>query len=97
MQYDVLASTMLTATGQVQDAAGNNLPRTRIKGFAYVASVAGSITLRDGGASGSVKATIPIGAASDSVLLPGEGLLFQTDVHLTITGATVSGITFFYG
>lgn len=97
MQYDVLASTMHTATGQVQDVAGNALTRTRIKGAYYVASVAGSITLRDGGATGSVIATIPLGATTDSISLPGEGLLFRTDVHMTITGATVTGITFFYG
>lgn len=97
MQYDVLASTMQTATGQVLDIGGQPLPRTRIKGAYYVATLAGSITLRDGGAAGTVIATFPIAATADLIRLPGEGLLFRTDVHMTITGATVSGITFFYG
>lgn len=95
-QTDVLASAMLTATGNVQTVGAANLPRVRIKGAYYVASVAGSIELRDGGASGTLKAVIPLGATADYICLPGEGLLFQTDVYATITGATVSGITFFY-
>lgn len=88
---------MLTATGQVQDAGGNNLPRTRIKGAYYVASVAGSIALRDGGPGGPVIVTIPLGATADLIQLPGEGIVFRNDVHMTITGATLTGITFFYG
>lgn len=97
MQTDVQASAALSATGNVKEATGtSNLGRARIKGAYYTASVAGSIELRDGGASGPLRATLVIGATSDAIPIPGQGVLFQTDVHATIVGATVTGITFFY-
>lgn len=98
IQTDVLATAMLTATGQLQEATGtNNIEGARIKGAHYTASVAGSIVLREGGATGNIRATIPIGATTTNILIPGEGILFRNNVHCTVVGATLTGITFFYG
>lgn len=99
MQTDILASVPITATGQVTDQATNNIARTRIKALYIVpAAGAGSVVFRDGGGSGAVKATINTLASSTNALymeLPGEGLLFQTNVHATITDVT--SVTVFYG
>jgi hypothetical protein len=93
---DVKASALMTAGGNVSHQNAVWLGRTRIKGFTYTASVAGTITLRDGGAAGPIVASFAIGATTDTVPVPGDGLLFLTDAFLVITGATVTGITFFY-
>lgn len=99
MQTDVLASAVRTTTGQMQDQASNDLGRVRVKAIYIVpAAGAGSVVLRDGGASGSVKITLNTMASStseDYVIMPGEGLLFQTDVHATLT--TVTSLMVIYG
>lgn len=95
MQTDVKAST-ITSTGNFQNEAGTaNIQRTRVKGVHFVGS--GTLTLRDGGGSGTVRLVLTGSAASDvnSVLIPGEGILFTTDVHGTLT--TVTSATIFYG
>lgn len=98
MQTDVLASGVRTSTGQMQDQASNNIGRARIKAIYIVpAAGAGSVVFRDGGASGSTKLTVNTLAASSSpsyFLIPGEGLLFQTDIHATVT--TVASVMVFY-
>ena len=99
MQTDVLASAPLTATGQVTDNATNNLGSVRIKGiYGVCAGAAGSIVLRDGGASGSTKLTFnTVAGVSNTVFLtfPGEGILFRTNVHGTVSNVTSA--IFFYG
>ena len=99
MQTDVLASAVRTTTGQMQDQASNNLGRVRVKAIYIVPTgSAGTVVLRDGGASGSVKITVNTMASSTSenyVLMPGEGLVFQTDVHATLT--TVTSLMVIYG
>lgn len=99
MQTDVLASGVRTNTGQMQDQAGNNLGRIRAKAVYIVPAVgAGSVVFRDGGSSGNVIFTINTLASSTSptyMLFPGEGLLFQTDVHATVT--TLGSVMVFYG
>ena len=94
MQTDVLASSVRTTSGQMQDQAGNNLGRVRVKALYIVpASGAGSVVFKDGGASGSTKMTVNTLASSTApywLLFPGEGSLFQTDVYATVpTGASV--------
>jgi len=93
MQTDVVASGVRTTTGQLQTAAGTgNLARSRVKSILIIpAAGAGTVVFRDGGASGSVKMTVPTLAASTSasyMLIPGEGVLFQNDVHVTLTDVT---------
>lgn len=99
MQTDVLASAVRTTDGLLADQAGNTLGRNRIKAVYIVPdTVAGSVVFKDGGASGSVRLTINTLASSttpDYVLIPGEGLLFQTDIYVDLT--SVVSVMVFYG
>ena len=99
MQTDVLASVPITASGQFTDQAPTNLARCRVKSIYIVpTATAGSLVLRDGGASGTVKATINTVASASQptyMLLPGEGLLFQTAVYGAVTN--LGSATIFYG
>lgn len=99
MQTDILASAVTTGTGVVNDQAGNAIGRSRIKGVYVIPQTgAGSVVLRDGGASGPVRATINTMASQSSptyVLLPGEGIIVQNGIHATVT--TVASVVVFYG
>lgn len=99
MQTDVLASGVRTTDGQLQDQAGNNLGRIRIKSIYIIpAAGAGSVVFKDGGASGTVKLTVNTLASStapDYILLPGEGLLFQTNAYVDVTD--IASVMVFYG
>ena len=99
MQTDVLASGVRTSDGQLQDQAGNNLGRIRIKSVYIVpAAGAGSVVFKDGGASGTTRMTINTLASSTSpyyMLMPGEGVLFQNDAYVDVT--TIGSVMVFYG
>jgi hypothetical protein len=99
MQTDVLASKPLTATGQMKAQNDGDIQRSRIKGVYIVPTAsAGTVVFRDGGASGPIKATVNTLAASTAptyMLVPGEGLLFNTSIHATVTD--VASVTVFYG
>ena len=99
MQTDILASAVRTDDGVVNNQAGDALGRVRIKGVYIVPSgTAGSVVFKDGGASGTTRLTfnIPVTAAfAFSTVIPGEGILFNTDVHVTLP--TSAKITVFYG
>lgn len=94
MQTDVKAKH-LNASGSVY--AG----RARIKGFSIcgVASLAGTLLLRDGGASGTTMIEIDIPSNSNPnsfyVSVPGEGVLCATDIYATVTN--IASVTVFYG
>jgi hypothetical protein len=94
MQTDV-KSTHLNASGSV--FAG----RARIKGFVLcaVASAAGKIELRNGGASGTIVIEVDIPSNSNPnsfyILVPGEGVLCSTNVYASITN--LASVTVFYG
>lgn len=79
-------SSYLTATGTAVPS------RTRVKGFFVTGT--GTAVFRDGGASGTVRLTIN-STASHSGMIPANGILFSTDVHVTITGLTA--LTVIYG
>ena len=66
--------------------------RTRVRG--YVVTGTGTAVFRDGGASGTTRLTVN-NTNTTSVLIPANGILFNTDVHVTITSLTA--ITVFYG
>jgi hypothetical protein len=55
------------------------------------------VIIRDGGASGITELQFNIGTGTQPItmLVPGEGILFRTDVHVTLP--TNSKITLFYG
>ena len=94
MQTDV-KSKHLNASGSV--FAG----RTRVKGFSIcaTASTAGTMLLKDGGSSGTTLLEIDIPSNSNPnsfyVLVPGEGVLFSTNVYATLTN--IASVTVFYG
>lgn len=90
MQSDVNAIS-LAASGTVYGG------RTRVRGLVIEpGAVAGSVVLKDGGASGTTIMTINTTAASATftVTIPGEGVLFSTSAYATLSNAKV---TVFYG
>ena len=99
MQTDILASRPRTDDGQLLDQAGNNIGRARIKAFLIVpTAAAGSVVFKDGGASGSTKMTINTLANStnsDYIILPGEGVLFQTSIYVDVT--SIASVMVWYG
>ena len=94
MQYDV-KSAHLNASGSVYAS------RTRVKGFSIcaTASTAGTLVLKDGGSGGTtlLEMDIPSNSNPNSfyTLIPGEGILFSTNVYATMTG--LASITVYYG
>lgn len=85
---DVKAVT-LTADGSAYGA------RARVKGIHYTTTSAGSIVLKDGGAGGASVLDVAIPASgSGNIIIPGDGILFNTSVYLDLTNAT--SVTIFY-
>lgn len=85
MLTDVFAA-YLTSTGTA--FAG----RTRVRGLFVTGT--GTATFRDGGSGGTTRMTIN-SAGTQTVVIPANGVLFNTDVHVTISGLTA--VTVFYG
>ena len=72
--------------------------RVRVKGYQCISGgTAGDIIYRDGGASGVIKLQFNIGTGTQPIglTIPGEGILFETSVHITIP--TSAKVTTFYG
>jgi hypothetical protein len=94
MQGDVRAKHTNTSATIYAD-------RTRVKGFSIcaTASAAGTLLLKDGGASGTTLIEIDIPSNSNPnsfyVAIPQEGVLFSTDVYATLTN--IASVTVFYG
>lgn len=99
MQTDVLASKPLTTAGQALDQNSLVIGRARVKAIYIIPTAsAGQVVFQDGGSSGPVKATINTLASSTApnyMLLPGEGLLFQTNIY--IAPSAVVSTTVIYG
>ena len=71
---------------------------TRVKGIVVTTgATAGTLVVKDGGSSGTTKLTIntPAAAGLQNVLIPGEGVRFDTDVYVALTNVTAA--TVFYG
>ena len=91
MQTDVL-SAHVDATGTMVTG------RNRLKAYQCVSGgTAGEIIFRDDGASGTVRLRFNIGTGTQpiSLLVPGEGILFYTDIHVTLPASAKA--TIFYG
>lgn len=91
MQTDVMAKSLTTS-----DTVYGG--RARVRGMVIVPGTgAGSVVLKDGGASGTTILTIPTIANGEpfNVVIPAEGVLFETDVYAALTG-TATGVTVFY-
>ena len=80
-----LTTKNITATGTV------NAGRTRIRSI-YCGATAGTVELKDGGASGTSKFLLTM-TAGQTCDLPGS-ILFATDCHATLT--TANSVTFVY-
>ena len=90
MQTDVKANS-LAASGSVFG------DRTRVRGaLVEPGTGAGSVVFKDGGSGGTTIMTINTIANGEpfSVVIPAEGVLFNTNVYVTLTNAKV---TVFYG
>ena len=71
---------------------------TRVRGIVVTSgATAGTLAIKDGGSSGTTKLTIntPAAAGIQNVLIPGEGVRFDTDVYVALTNVTAA--TVFYG
>jgi len=91
MQYDV-KSAHIEATGTIVSS------RNRLKGYQCISGgTAGDIIFRDGGAAGTIRLQFNIGTGTQPIGLPipGEGILFTTDIHVTLP--TSAKVTIFYG
>jgi hypothetical protein len=91
MQTDV-RSVHAEATGTVVTF------RTRVKAYHCISGgTAGDVIFRDGGSGGTILLQFNIGAGTQPInmLIPGEGIVFGTNVHVTLPAA--SKITVFYG
>ena len=91
MQTDVKAAS-LTESGTA--FAG----RTRVRGIVISdTNTAGQLILRDGGVTGTIKFQLdtPNAAFVSNILIPGEGILFETDVYVEIDD--LSSVVVFYG
>lgn len=99
MQTDVLASVPLTSSGQFTAQNTGNIGRCRIKSIYIVpGTLAGSLVIKDGGASGSILVTINTVASATQptyLLMPGEGVLCQTSPYGAVT--SLGSATIFYG
>ena len=72
--------------------------RTRVKGYHCISGgTAGDVIFRDGGSGGTIllQFNIATGTQPINMLIPGEGILFRTDVHVTLPAT--AKLTVFYG
>lgn len=93
MQTDVKSAR---ATADATMFAG----RARLKGVYLVpAAAAGTAVFKDGGSGGTTLLTLDTIASATGtpvyVQVPGEGILFSTDIYLDVTN--VAMVTIFYG
>ena len=91
MQTDVLAAHR-DSTGTVVSG------RNRVKGLIVTpGGTAGDIVLRDGGSGGTTRLQFNLSTnqSAFSFTVPGEGVLFLTDIHVTLPAS--SKLTVFYG
>jgi hypothetical protein len=91
MQTDVLAAHRETTGTMVSG-------RNRVKGLIVTpGGTAGDIILRDGGSGGTARLQFNLSTnqSAFSFTVPGEGVLFLTDIHVTLP--TSSKLTVFYG
>ena len=92
MQTDVLAIS-LAASGAATTA------RARVRGMVVEpGGSTGSVIIKDGGASGTTRMTLNTVASATQptyLLLPGEGVLFDTSVYVDVT--SIGSVMVFYG
>lgn len=91
MQTDVNAS-YVSATATVFNG------RTRLKGVLVTpGSTAGTVVIKDGGASGiTIFSTATLASGTPFfALLPGEGVLCLTSIHTTVSGTATTAVVYY--
>lgn len=72
---------------------------TNLAGYQFLTGgTAGEVIFRDGGASGPIRLQFNIASGSNHAiyaLLPGNGIRFSSNIHITLPGT--AKITIFYG
>ena len=72
--------------------------RTRLKAYQCISGgTAGDVIYRDGGSGGTIRLQFNIGTGTQPIalLIPGEGILFTTDIHVTLPAS--AKVTTYYG
>ena len=64
---------------------------TRVKSVTISYASGGTVVLKDGGTGGTAKFsfTAPATNGTEHILLPGEGIRFETDVYAALSSATI--------
>lgn len=92
-------TTLTNVISQHADATGTMYSGpTNLCGYQVApGGTAGEITFRDGGASGTVRMIVHITAntAVIATIIPGNGIRFYTDIHVTLPAS--SSVTIFTG
>lgn len=93
MSNSNIQSVQKTATAQGVDG------RARLLGayFTHTATSA-TLTLRSGGASGTIKLrlTTPSAIGSQDLLIPDAGILFEDGIHITLSSAEITSVTLLF-
>jgi hypothetical protein len=92
-------STLTNVFSKHADATGTIYAgATNLAGYQFLTGgVAGEIVFRDGGGSGTVllRVNISTNAVPVSTLIPGNGIRFTTDIHVTLPAS--ASVTIFCG
>jgi hypothetical protein len=93
-------STLTNVFSAHRDATGTIYAgATNLAGFQMLSGgTAGEIVFRDGGSGGTVLLRLNIPANTNnpvSMLIPGNGIRFNTDIHVTLP--TTAAVTIFCG
>ena len=91
MQTDVSAITVSSSDTAVSY-------RTRVRGLVVApGSANGTIILKDGGATGTTLISLTTVANGEpfNILIPANGVLFETDVYVALTGTGTSAVVFY--
>jgi len=80
----------LTADGQMVPLTS----RARVTSIQAEGVASGSVSLKSGGAAGTIVALFKFGTEGLSVYVPGNGILFEQGVYLDLTSTPGVTITF---
>ena len=92
MQTDVQAGSAPASASTTVYAT-----RTRVRGLLISYAGGAAVTIKDGGSGGTTRFsfTAPADSGCVNVIIPGEGILFNTDVYVTCPASTTAVV--FYG
>jgi hypothetical protein len=89
-------------SAHIEDTGTIVSERTRLKGYQCISGgTAGGVIFRDGGSSGPIRLQFNVGTGTQPIglTIPGEGILFNTNIHVTVPGTAPNAakVTVFYG